>query len=447
MKAMSTSVDTAAYLESLSRLSQRGFISIQDAMQAILQLVAEQLQMRSCFVTRLMHDSEQLEVLAVYNSIGGCDIQMGTIVSLAPLLQSLIKRMHKAGEPTPVLLEDIHNDSSLSGYLGSIELSPIGCYIGVPIVLADGSFYGVLSAMDRESKKLSSQQAKLMLVLARLLATQIERDQQLAMRKWAETELASAIDSLQEANQHIELVDRLQNDFVVMVNHEFRTALTGIQGFSELMRDEHFSFEEIKEYATDINADARRLSTIITELLDLERLRSGQALPNLEQLDLNGLIMDVVDQIRPTTTAHTFRFQLDEHVSGDHNACGQGEQEGSPLRGDRDKLSKVVANLVSNAVRYSPAGGEIFLTSQLEGDAVRVSVRDQGVGIPSHAFERIFEPYNRIEAGTSRYIKGTGLGLPVVRQIIQMHGGQVWVESIVGQGSTFHFTVQLALSS
>jgi signal transduction histidine kinase len=99
---------------------------------------------------------------------------------------------------------------------------------------------------------------------------------------------------------------------------------------------------------------------------------------------------------------------------------------------------------VSNAIKYSPEGGEITLTSAREGDVAHVRVRDQGMGIPPEALEKVFERFSRVESGASHYIQGTGLGLPIVRQIVQMHGGRAWVESTVGEGSTFQFTVPLA---
>jgi signal transduction histidine kinase len=105
---------------------------------------------------------------------------------------------------------------------------------------------------------------------------------------------------------------------------------------------------------------------------------------------------------------------------------------------DRDKLTQVMANLLSNAVKYSPDGGEIVVSTRVEGSAAHVLVRDHGMGIPKAALETIFERYGRVESLATRHIQGTGLGLPIVRQIVQLHGGAVWAESSVGEGSVFH---------
>ncbi len=105
---------------------------------------------------------------------------------------------------------------------------------------------------------------------------------------------------------------------------------------------------------------------------------------------------------------------------------------------------QVVTNLVSNAVKYSPRGGPIEISTAARDGVVGVAVRDSGVGIPADQLERVFEPYTRLEHEATRTVGGTGLGLPIVREILRLHGGRVWVESAPGQGSTFHFTVPLA---
>jgi signal transduction histidine kinase len=427
---MSIHNDAAVYLDSLSTLTRRGFDSNQAATEAILQLLTEQLTMRSSFLTHISGKSGQFKVIATHNEAGGCDIEVGTSVSLC---ESFQWSASNADGPSPLLLEDLRSNRDLSSHIELATLPRIGSYIGMPVVLSDGTFFGTLCTVDPEPRQFSLVQAKLLVVLARLLATQIERDQELAERKWAETELARALTALQTADEQREHMNKLQSDFVSIVNHEFRTTLTGIQGFSELMRDEEFSFQEVKEYAADINADARRLTRMINRLLDLDQMKSGQMVLHLEEVDLNAIIREVVDQIRPTTPRHRFRLQLDKTLP--------------PLLGNSGKLTQVVTNLVENAVKYS-SGGEILLHSMLEGEVTHVRVQDQGMGIPPQVLDQVFDPYySRVELETSRYVKGSGLGLPIVRQIVQMHSGKAWAESVLGQGSIFHFTIPLAAIS
>ena len=424
---MHTQTDSTAYLDGLSTLAQRGFNSIQAAIDAVLQLVTEQLTMRSSFLTQVIPETEQAQVLAAFNEPDGCNIKVGSTPPFSVTLQSM---MFKSGEPSPLLLENLLSDPALSSHGASPALYHIGCYIGVPVVLSDGTFFGALCTVDPEPRKLSLIQAKLLVVLARLLATQIERDQELTERRWAETALAQALTSLQTSNEQREHMNRMQSDFVSIVNHEFRTTLTGIQGFSELMRDEEFSFQEIKEYASDINADARRLSHMITQLLDLDQMKSGQVALHLEKVDLNAVIKTVADRIRPTTSRHPIHLQLDPALP--------------LLAGDSDKLTQVITNLVNNALKYSPDGGVIVLSSSIDGGHGHVRVQDHGIGIPPDALEQVFDPYySRIKSEALRYVKGSGLGLSIVRQVIHMHNGNTWAESVLGHGSVFHFTIPL----
>ena len=149
-----------------------------------------------------------------------------------------------------------------------------------------------------------------------------------------------------------------------------------------------------------------------------------------EPVELNQLIEEVADRVRPNSPLHPIALKLDPELGS--------------VSADRDRITQVFTNLLSNAVKYSPTGGEIVVTSRLEGDVAHVLVRDRGMGIPGDALESIFERYGRIESRATRYIQGTGLGLPIVRQIMTMHGGQVWAESTVGEGSLFHVTLPLA---
>jgi len=422
MTRTSTNREAAAYLDGLPALSRRGFSTLQAAREAILQVVTEQLATSSSFFSVIRQESGKFEVIAAHNESDICNVEVGTVAHLSPQFPVLID-----GEdgPMPLVKENLYRDPTIA------TLPNTGCYIGVPIVLSDGTLFGALSTVDPEPRQMSLTQAKLLVVLARLLATQVEREQELIERKWAEVELSRALRALHMVNEQREYLNRMQSDFVSIVNHEFRTTLTAIQGFSELMRDEDFSFQEVKEYASDINVDARRLSRMINQLLDLDQMKSGQVQLHLEQIDLNEIIIAVVQRIHPTVPEHQIRLQLDEHLP--------------LLAGDYDRLSLVVTNLLNNAIKYSPEGGEILLSSHVESVCVQVCVRDSGVGIPAHALDQVFEmhawPY---ESGSPRYIKGTGLGLPIVRQIVKMHGGRIWAESMPHQGSVFHFTLPVS---
>ncbi|MGE3268014.1 MAG: GAF domain-containing protein [Chloroflexota bacterium] len=244
---------------------------------------------------------------------------------------------------------------------------------------------------------------------------------------------AEAFEEQGKAVAELERVSKVKSEFVAIVSHEFRTPLTGIQGFSEMMRDEDLTVDELKEYATDINKDARRLNRLVNEMLDLSRMESGRIQLSLESIDLNAVVKDVATTMQPTVSKHTFTLHLDKTLP--------------QVMGDRDKLTQVVTNLANNAVKYAPDGGEIVLMTRAEGNLAHLMVADNGVGMPKEMLEYVFEPYSRIENGKSRVISGTGLGLPIARQIVKLHGGRIWADSVEGKGSTFHCLIPVGVAA
>jgi PAS domain S-box-containing protein len=256
--------------------------------------------------------------------------------------------------------------------------------------------------------------------IAHLASLVIEREK-------ARNERDKALDELHHVNRELERANKVKNNFVSMVSHEFRTALTGIQGFSEIMRDKDLTVSEIKEFAVDIYGDARRLGRMISDMTDLDRMEAGRVELSMGWTDLNAIILDVTTQMRENTGNHTLRLQLANALP--------------ILPGDYEKLTQVMTCLLDNALKYSPDGGEIVIASVVEGNTVHVSVRDNGPSIPPVDLERIFESYIHAGLGKTRFMEGNGRGLSIVREIVQMHSGQVWAESLQGKGSVFHFTV------
>lgn len=227
--------------------------------------------------------------------------------------------------------------------------------------------------------------------------------------------------------QASERLNTLKSEFMSMVSHEFRTALTGIQGYSEIMSTQDVTPDEVKQFSTDIQNDALRLNRMITEMLDLDRIESGRVGLRISSVDLNGLLQDAVNRAQATTDAHRISTVLDTRIE--------------KIDADSDRLIEVVSNLLSNAVKYSPNGGEIAVTSKLLDGEVEVCVRDHGQGIPPDFLHRIFGRYERYAQNGKQQVVGTGLGLAIARQIIELHKGRIWVESTLGAGSEFHFVV------
>ena len=167
-------------------------------------------------------------------------------------------------------------------------------------------------------------------------------------------------------------------------------------------------------------------------MLDLDRMESGRMIFRMADVDINEVLTDAI--ARAATSSNVdFKPDLDPRLP--------------IVTGDRDRLVQVVSNLVNNAVKYSPEGGMVTLTSRAEGGYALITVADTGLGIPPDEIPHVFERFRRVRSGAAQSIAGTGLGLTIVKQIVEMHGGKIWVESAVGHGSAFHFTIPLAVGT
>jgi signal transduction histidine kinase len=240
-------------------------------------------------------------------------------------------------------------------------------------------------------------------------------------------ETAALLKLSRENEAKIAHLSKTKSEVMSNLSHEFRNALVGIQGFSEIMRNEDLPPEQVKEFAADIFDDSNRLTRMINEMLDLDRMESGRVTLDLKPLDLNVLVEQAVDRAK---------------VSG--AKCKIISRLETPLPvvdGDSDRLFQVISNLLGNAVKYSPDGGEVLVTtSHTDGD-VRISVKDHGVGIAPEDLPRLFQRYERIDNKSGHKISGTGLGLVIARQIVEMHGGRIWAGRNEEGGSEFAFAI------
>ena len=229
---------------------------------------------------------------------------------------------------------------------------------------------------------------------------------------------------------HEREVDRMKTEFISTAAHELRTPLTSIQGFSELllMRDD-FTEKERKKYLEYINKQAEGLAVIINDLLDISRIESGR------RFVLNKELCNVGDTIKQTLPC----FQ--EHYK-EHKFEVTLPEESVEVFVDKEKIGQVLKNLLSNAGKYSPDGGLVRVIGKIFEDHFQVSIVDHGLGMTPEQVEKIFEKFYRVDASNSA-IEGTGLGMAIVKHIVEAHGGKVWVESELGKGTTVRFTIPI----
>ncbi len=226
-------------------------------------------------------------------------------------------------------------------------------------------------------------------------------------------------------------LERVRRDFVANVSHEFKTPLTAIQGFAEtLLNGALDDLANRKRFVEIIKEHARRLARLTDDLLKLSRIEAGRLELEIRPIRVEALVNGCVE----TARLHAKGKGLQILVDLPENAPA--------VRGDGAQLGEVLQNLLDNALQYTPAGGQIEVKARANGQDVIFSVIDTGIGIPESDLERIFERFYRVDSARSREAGGTGLGLAIARHIVEAHSGRIWVESAVGQGSRFHFSVR-----
>lgn len=235
--------------------------------------------------------------------------------------------------------------------------------------------------------------------------------------------------------------ERLKNEFVSIVSHELRTPLTSILGYTELLLNREFGPEERRQFISTVYMEAGRLSQLVEDLLNFSRLEAGKVKLNQWVTSLHGIVAELTTQLHTQLERHRLVFDVAPVLP--------------PVFIDRDKVKQIIFNLLTNAIKYSPQGKEIILemreaqTGDLPGDHppgrfVLVAVHDEGIGIAPEDLSRIWERFYRVDNTNTRRIGGTGLGLSISRALVELHGGRIWAESELGQGSSFFFTLPVA---
>jgi signal transduction histidine kinase len=246
-------------------------------------------------------------------------------------------------------------------------------------------------------------------------------EQQVAARTH---ELGEAITQLESASQH-------KSEFLANMSHELRTPLNAIIGFSEVLLERMFG--EInakqKEYLQDILSSGRHLLSLINDILDISKVEAGRMELQPGPVDLRFVLQNAVSLVRERATRQGISVALDVDA-----AVGT-------IEADERRVKQILFNLLSNALKFTPAGGRVTIAAARIDNAVQISVRDTGIGIKSDDQDRIFEEFQ--QAGPGKAVEGTGLGLALARRFVEMHGGRIWVESVVGAGSSFTFTLPL----
>jgi signal transduction histidine kinase len=238
---------------------------------------------------------------------------------------------------------------------------------------------------------------------------------------------------IEEKSRQIEAANRHKSEFLANMSHELRTPLNAIIGFSEVLGEKYFGElnEKQGEYVDDILSSGRHLLSLINEILDLSKVEAGRMELELATFDLPLAIENARTFVRERATKHGINLDVtvDDRL-GD-------------FMGDERKIKQILLNLLSNAVKFTPEGGRIGIDAKQIDGSVQISVSDTGIGIAPEDQARIFEEFRQVSSDYAHKGEGTGLGLTLAKKFVELHGGKIWVESEVGKGSKFTFTLPL----
>jgi signal transduction histidine kinase len=245
---------------------------------------------------------------------------------------------------------------------------------------------------------------------------------------------ARLYEEVQRTNLKLIELDKMKSEFLGIVSHDFRSPLSSIilAGKALLKNEDVQKVKRFKDYLQIIVDQANKLNQLAEDTLSITKIESGRLSYNFKVVNVERLIQDAISMVR-ISSRHTISLEVEPNVLF--------------IKADQAKLRQVVQNLIGNAVKYSPRGGSITVSArEHETDQMLFRVSDEGIGIPAEKLDSLFRKFSRVDTGEGSQIKGAGLGLWICKEVVEAHGGTIWVESESGKGTTILFTIKKAPS-
>jgi signal transduction histidine kinase/CRP-like cAMP-binding protein len=377
-------------------------VALEPLLHKIVDLSAELTECDSASILLLDKRTGELRFRAASNDTSG---QLSDIP--VPVEDSIAGRVFLSGEPA--VIADAQQDDQHYGFVGEQLGMEIYSLVAVPLQIKQRTI-GVLEVINKRGcEPFSKENVNTLTALAAQAATAIEN--------------ARLVEELRAAYGRLDALDRLKSDFIAIASHELRTPLSLILGYASVLRDQ--VGEEASHQLDVVWRAATRLRQIIETMLNLRYLETGEAELSLERFDLREEIVEACEAYRSLAEANGLSLRV------------QAPPLPLSIHADRTKLRLVLDNLLSNAVKFTQWGGRIRVIAGRRGRQVEIAVVDTGIGIPPQAIDRVFNRFEQVEHHMARRYEGMGLGLAIVKEMVDLHGGQVWAESVPGRGSRF----------
>ncbi len=313
-------------------------------------------------------------------------------------------------------------------------------YAGVPLITRSGLALGTLCVIDYIPRSLTNEQCKALQTIAHQVMTQLELRASLKILKGVLAERRRMEEAAHKARKAAEAANRAKSEFLATMSHEIRTPMNAVIGMTDLLLDTELT-EKQRDFVETIHSSGEALLTIINDILDFSKIESGKLQLEQRPFNLRSCIEESFDLLAPEAAQKGLELV---HLI----------DESTPeiIVGDINRLRQILVNLLCNAVKFTEAGQvtlavkarklEVELDKQAsERYEILFAVKDTGIGIPTERLNRLFQPFSQVDASHARHYGGTGLGLVICQRLSQMMGGRIWVNTEVGKGSTFSFTV------
>jgi signal transduction histidine kinase/CheY-like chemotaxis protein len=394
-------------------IAAAGSSTLDDALQKIVQSVHDAFELANVSIALINEEADEL-------------VRRASIGYVIDLMQSVRLKLGQgvagwvAQTGQPALLPDVSTDQRYVAIDPSVRSE-----LCVPLQTGARTI-GVINVESHKVDAFSERDLKLLITLGYQLSTIIEN--------------VRLLDEIRQANAQLQELDRLKSQFLANMSHELRTPLNSIIGFSALLNDGVVGSitPEQRECVNNIHTSGRHLLALINDVLDLSKIQAGRMTLDWQRVDLDSLISDVTTIVTPMTEEKHQKLTVEVPTRL------------PPLYADPLRLKQILLNLLSNAYKFTPQDGQLTLrVDQRDSQTLLFSVQDTGRGVPLAEQATIFEEFRRGEAATASNEEGTGLGLGICQRLVELHGGQIWVESVgqPGLGSTFCFTLPLHADS
>ncbi len=328
-----------------------------------------------------------------------------------PIESSIAGTVFKTREPL-IIQETEADPRHYDGTDRAIEFETVSI-LAVPMIYKERSI-GVLEAVNKQNQSLfDDHDAQILSTLAAQAAVAIEN--------------AHLVNELQQANAQLAQLDQLKSNFIAIASHELRTPLSLIMGYATFLREGIDS--KSSEQLDMVLESAQQLRDLIESMVNLTHLKSGSVALRLDGFNLHSVVRDAIEIQQQFADTKSLEIILEQPAAA------------TRVYADREKITIVLNNLLNNAIKFTSSGGRIQITVRPQVGTVSVSVADTGIGIPESELERIFDRFHQVEPHLTRRHGGMGLGLSIAGEIIKLHGGRIWAESVQSRGSRFTFTL------